>query len=388
MRMSTGTLVLAPGALTHLAVAPSTGSVLTPVAAAVLTARAAVAGVEALAGGLEDAHRRAGMAAEARWEAAGRAAVHANSAALVLSAALRRAGAASNPACPPTPVALQLAGRSLTDVLAHAERVAAELTAARRYLAQYRRRAAGGAVRDPGEIDDLLGTAPADAEPEELADLYAAAAASRAAPELWRPQLALAVEQLRTNAARARRHATEAAAYLDGIAALDVDPADPQVRRVRAGLNEVVAGERDLSESLRDDTRLMIAAGERNAANRLLADRLGERFRADGFVVRILPKAGPYEVIEVTRPGRPLHRSQVTVGRGRISSRTVARRTLVGAGARVDAEWSAAVAGSIAGYGRELSDSGIGVHVVRSEPATGAAASALVAADHGPRSAS
>jgi hypothetical protein len=378
--------VLAPGAVTHVAVAPVAGAVVhgvvtvaaiaglavVGVAAAVLIARAAVAGTEALAGGLvrlrdamQDAEQRriqaecVAIEAEACWEAAARAAVRANSELRVVRAALRRAGASGDPSCPPLPSPVPVAGRSLAGVLAETERVTRDLQVARAFLAEHRRRTArriaesartGTAERtdpapkstrdiadrprpeaprlpepDPGvvaEIDQLLADVPEDAEPRELTQLHAAAAEARRAPAFWLPQLASAVEQLRVNTARARRHAAEAAEYLEGIAAIDIDPTDPHVSSVLAGLNDVVAGQRDMSESLRDDARLLIADGELAAANRLLADRLRECFRADGFDVRSTSAAGNYEVLEVTRAGLPLHSARVSVGRGEISHRT------------------------------------------------------------------
>jgi hypothetical protein len=398
--MSSGMLVLAPGALTHLAVAPSAGSVLSGIAATSLIARVAVAGPEALANGLRDArHLRLHPAgpAEASWEATARAAIQANSEVRVLQAALRRAGDPAGLLLPPP---VRLDGRSLGDVLADAEKVTGELDAARAYLAEHRRRTArriagsgrrrppshppalaAGRPVDPGvpvEVDQLLATVPEDAEPDELADVYAAAAAARTAPAFWLPQLAMVVEQLRTNGARTRRRATEAAGYVEGIVAIDVDPADPHVQAVVAALDEVVARQRDLSESLRDEARLMIANGERTAAGRLLADRLRDRLRADGFQLRTVGDPGEYEVIELTSPGRPEQAAYVRVGRGEISYRTVVRRADQH---RTDAEWCEAVEGSIARYGRQLSDSGIGVHAVERSRTTGDDVPACVTAD-------
>jgi hypothetical protein len=399
--MTSGTLVLAPGAMTHVAVAPGAGSGLSGLAATVLIARAAVVGVEALASGLHDARHRRHRAvtdAEACWDAAGRAAVHANSEVRVLLDALRRVDVAGNPAGHPSPQPVPLAGRSLGEVLADAEKMLEQVTAVRTYIAEHRHgtarrmtdstrdRAAAGAglstrpteprpepaaaARRPqephpdvgAEVDRLLATVPGDVGPTELAGVYAAAVGARETAGSRLPELRMAVEQLRTNAARTRRHATEAAAYLEGIAAIDVDPAEPRVRRVVAGLDEVVAGLRDLSESLRDDARLLIANGEHAAANRLLADRLRKRLRADGFDVRTVDRSGQHEVIELTRPERPAHTGRVRVGRGEISYRTTGSTDH----GDTDAEWGEAVAGSIGRYGRELADSGIGVQAVAS----------------------
>jgi hypothetical protein len=252
-------------------------------------------------------------------------------------------------------------------VLADIERVGGELETARAHVAARSRQAArriAESVRvEPGtaEIEDLLARVDEDAGPSELADVYAAAEEARRAPAFWLPQLASAVEQLRTNAARARRHAAEAAQYLEGIAAIGVDPTDPHVSSVVAGLNDVVARQRDLSESLRDDARLLIADGERAAANRLLAARLRERFRADGFDVRSAGD-GRYDTLSLSRPGQPGLCAQVTVGRGEIRHRTIAD------GGVDHADWCAALDRSIATYCEQLADSGIGVHVVDRRP--------------------
>jgi len=384
--MSSGTLMLAPGVMTHVAVAAGTGSGPSVVAATVLIARAAVAGIDALARGPYEARHRSDADAEASWDAAGRAVVHANSEVRVLRDALRRVDVAAGL---PAPRPVPLAGRSLDEVLADVGTVLEQVTAVRAYLAEHHRRTArriagfggsrvagtagqgtcrsgpGAAARPPephprvsAEVERLLATAPGDVEPAELAAVYAAAGEK---PARGLPELRMAVEQLRANADRTRRHASEAAAYLEGIAAIDVDPAGPRVRLV-AALDEAVAGRRDLSESLRDDARLLIANGERTAANRLLADRLRERLRTDGFDVRTVDRSAEHELIELTRPERPEHTGRVRVGRGEISYRTAGSADHRG----TDEQWGEAVAGSIARYGRELGDSGVGVLAIGS----------------------
>lgn len=377
--MSSGTVVLAPGAVIHVAVAPVTGTAVDDVAATVLISRAAVAGASAPAGPARLPGADVVIEAEACWEAAARAAVRANSDLRVVRAAVRRTDTVGDSGCPPVPSPVPIGGRSLDEVLADTERVDARLGTVRVFLAERSRQAAariaesvrlrpgstGRASPAAAEIEHLLTMVDADAGAGELADVYAAAEEARRAPAFWLPQLTAAVEQLRTNTARARRHAAEAAQYLEGIAAIDVDPTGPYVSSVVAGLNDVVARERDLSESLRDDARLLIADGERAAANRLLADRLRARFRADGFDVRNVGDAGSREVFELTRPGRPGHCARVSVGRGEIRHRTVVDR---GVDHRADVEWCTTVDRSIAAYCDQLTESGIGVHVVDSRP--------------------
>lgn len=384
--MSSGTVVLAAGAMTHVVVAPTAGSSLTRPAATVLVARAAAEP--------DAVHRanRTGADAEDRWGAAARAAVRANGEARILRVALRRAEVAGDPAAPPAPRPVQFVGRSLDEVTADAERTVAECTAVRSYLAEHRRRTAAviaESVRsraanrsqpssrppgaDPGvsaAVDRLLATVPEDAEPGELAGVHAAALAARVEPSVWLPELETAVERLRTNVARSRRQASEAAGYLESIAAIDVDQADPRIRHLVMGLGEVVAGERDLTESLRDNARLITAAGESTAANRLLADRLRDHLRADGFDVGPVSRSGRHETMEVTHPALTACAGRVRIGRGEISYRVAVCVTPDRDHHRWDAEWRAAVAGSITRYGWRLADSGIGVHMIDDDSAS------------------
>jgi len=371
---------------------------------------------------MRDSERRAVAAEcaaierEACWEAAARAAVRANTEVRVVRAALRRAGVAGDPDCPPMPSPVPVQGRSLLAVLADAERAAQQLDDVRSFLAAHRRREASRIARSvrartaapaparpapaspaatpstatseraptpagPGhqipepspavvaEIDRLLALVDDDAGPAELANAYAAAEEARRAPAFWLPQLARVVEELCANTARARRYADEAAAYLEGIAAIGVDPTDPLVSSVVAGLNEVVVRERDLSESLREDARLLIANGERAAAEQLFAERLRESLRADGFDVHSSGESGRYEVLELTRQDRPRHSARVSIGRGEIRHRTTVGRAPVSADhRRLDAEWCAAVDHSISKYGQQLDGSGISMRIVDSSP--------------------
>lgn len=377
--MDTGTVVLAAGALTHLAVAPQPGAALTDAAAAVLVARAAVTSAPDVGDSAD---------AEACWASAARAAVRVNSSLRVLRAELSRAGLTGDPGCPPTPPPVRLAGQSLADVAAGTERLAVAVAAAREYLTEHRRRtarviadsarsrAADGtrpAAADPdvhADIDRLLAGVPEDAEPNELAGVHAAAEAARTESAVWHPELRTAVEQLRSNAERGRRRAIEAAGYLEGLAAIDAanleglaaidaGPADERAHRLLRDLDEVVAGRRDLSESLRDDARLLIAHGEIDAAVRLLAHRLQDHLRADGVDVRVLGRSGDRSLIESTGWARSC---RVAVGRGEISYRIGAAAGGAAPGG-ADADWCDAVAGSIARFGRQLAGGG-GPHVI------------------------
>ena len=427
--MSSGVLLLAPGAVAFAAVAPAVGAVAVTVAAvagvaivatgaAVLVTRAASASAEALAGALvrldeslRDAELRqvaaecAAVEAEARWQDAAEAAVQVNAQLRVLRAAARRAGLGpeSDSGLPPP---VSLAGRTLTEVLADCHQATAKVDAAKRCLqakrllsaeqlldasvpadradaarthldwverAWYPAPEARSAVPAAGPavggqnvqaaIQQWLERLDPDAEPKDLEQVLKAADQASRTPELWLIQLGNTVKRINARLDNARRQSQEAAAYLEGLAAGGADPdGDPTLGPVVQRLKLVLAGETDLTESLRSDARWLVTERERAAAARHLTERLRALLEQEGFDVRAEfgSVAEPYDLLRVTRPGRHDHSGEVLVSGSRISHAAVTyRRPQDEDQRRADAEWCAALTGVMDRLRSDLAEAGV-----------------------------
>jgi hypothetical protein len=201
-----------------------------------------------------------------------------------------------------------------------------------------------------------------DAEPADLQRAMAAAQRAQVSPDMWLIQLNRTVDQLNLNLERRRQQAHEASVLLEGLTAGEADPDAPDVGPVAAQLERVVAGETDLTESLREDARWLIGERERIAETRFLTAKVQALLAEQGFDVQAdFGFVGrPVDVIRASWPGRPDHSASITVRDGRIEHQVVAHRQAEDDDQRrADADACADLGALMRGLHRELTAVGV-----------------------------
>src|SRR5262249_48722201 len=170
------------------------------------------------------------------------------------------------------------------------------------------------------EIESWLAKLDREAEPDDLRQALDAAERASQSPNLWLVQLGRTVQRINAKLDKRRRQAPGAAAHPGGLAGGGPGPGHPRGGR---GVQrpQRVAGETDLTESLRDEAHLLIAEWERVARTRDLTAKIRALLEEGGFDVQAdFDLAGhPYDPLKVAWPGRPDHSAYIRVDGDEIS---------------------------------------------------------------------